>query len=86
MVRPFLSSSRYSRGREDATKPAVFRFPSRNGWLKSSPWRIETVVTMPAFLDELFPQDIAMMLNGRLTFKDAIESPALSLMSRHRLK
>jgi hypothetical protein len=35
--------------------------------------RIETVVNMPAFSDELFPQDIAAMLKGRLTFKDAIE-------------
>jgi hypothetical protein len=45
------------------------------------PWRI-----LPAFVDELFPQDIAAMLKGRLTFKEAIESPAFSLMSRHRLK
>jgi hypothetical protein len=47
--------------------------------------RIETVVNLPAFSDELFPQDIASMLKSRLTFKDAIEAPALSLMSRHRL-
>jgi hypothetical protein len=26
------------------------------------------------------------MLKSRLTFKDAIEAPAMSLMSRHRLK
>jgi len=31
-------------------------------------------------------QDIASMLNSRLTFKEAIESPDQSLMSRHRLK
>ena len=37
-------------------------------------------------VDELFPQDIASMPKGRLTFKDAIASPALTLMSRHRLK
>jgi hypothetical protein len=36
--------------------------------------------------DELFPQDIASMLKARLTFKEAIESPDQSLMSRHRLK
>ena len=48
--------------------------------------RIETVVNLPAFTDELFPQDIASMLNSRLTFKEAIESPNQSLMSRHRLK
>jgi hypothetical protein len=48
--------------------------------------RIETIVSLPAFTDELFPQDIAEMLKSRLTFKDAIEAPALSLMSRHRLK
>ena len=48
--------------------------------------RIETVVNLPAFVDELFPQDIGAMLKERLTFKEAIESPAFSLMSRHRLK
>jgi hypothetical protein len=48
--------------------------------------RIETVVNLPAFTDELFSQDIALMLNSRLTFKEAIESPDQSLMSRHRLK
>src|SRR6478672_6836182 len=48
--------------------------------------RIETVVNLPAFTDELFPQDIASMLKSRLTFKEAIESPDHSLMSRHRLK
>ena len=48
--------------------------------------RIETVVNLPAFTDELFPQDIAGMLKSRLTFKEAIESPDQSLMSRHRLK
>ena len=30
MVLPLLSSSRYSCGREDATKPAAFRFPSQS--------------------------------------------------------
>src|ERR1700758_2211704 len=48
--------------------------------------RIETIVSLPAFTDELFPQDIASMLKSRLTFKEAIESPGYSLMSRHRLK
>jgi hypothetical protein len=48
--------------------------------------RIETIVNLPAFTDELFPQDIASMLKSRLTFKDAIEAPTMSLMSRHRLK
>src|SRR5262249_7070932 len=48
--------------------------------------RIETVISLPTFNDELFPQDIASMLKGRLTFKDAIASPALTLMSRQRLK
>ena len=38
--------------------------------------RIETIVNLPAFSDELFPQDIASMLKSRLTFKDAIEAPA----------
>jgi hypothetical protein len=43
-------------------------------------------VNLPAFVDELFPQDIAAMLKGRLTFKEAIDSSAFSLMSRHRLR
>ena len=43
-------------------------------------------MNLPAFTDELFPQDIASMLKSRLTFKEAIESPDQSLMSRHRLK
>lgn len=47
--------------------------------------RIEAVISLPAFTDELFPQDIASMLADRLTFKEAIESPAFTLMSRHRL-
>jgi hypothetical protein len=48
--------------------------------------RVETVLSLPAFTDELFPQDIAAMLKSRLTFKEAIESPDQSLMSQHRLK
>ena len=47
--------------------------------------RIEAVISLPAFTDELFPQDIASMLADRLTFKEAIGSPAFTLMSRHRL-
>ena len=41
--------------------------------------RIEMVVNLPAFTDELFPQDIASMLKSRLTFKEAISSPDQSL-------
>jgi hypothetical protein len=44
------------------------------------------LIGVDSLRDELFPQDIAAMLKGRLTFKDAIEAPALNLMSRHRLK
>jgi hypothetical protein len=47
--------------------------------------RIEAVIALPSYTDELFPQDIATMLKNRLTFKQAIESPDLTLMSRHRL-
>ena len=47
---------------------------------------LKPIVSLPAFTDELFPQDIASMLKSRLTFKEAIESPDQSLMSRHRLK
>jgi hypothetical protein len=31
------------------------------------------------------PQDIGAMLKKRLTFKEAMESPDFTLMSRHRL-
>jgi hypothetical protein len=48
--------------------------------------RIEAIVDLPAFTDELFPQDVATMLKARLTFKDAIDSPTFGLMSRHRLR
>jgi hypothetical protein len=34
-------------------------------------------VNLPAFTDELFPQDIASMLKSRLTFKDAIENASV---------
>jgi hypothetical protein len=37
--------------------------------------KVETVVSLPTFTDELFPQDIASMLKSRLTFKEVIESP-----------
>jgi hypothetical protein len=47
--------------------------------------RIESVVTLPAFGDELFPCDIAAMLNSRLTFGEAMASEDFTLMSRHRL-
>jgi hypothetical protein len=43
--------------------------------------RIETVVSLPAFTDELFPQDIASMLKARLTFKEAIESLRLDSLA-----
>ena len=39
--------------------------------------RIETVVNLPAFTDELFPQDIASMLNSRLTFKERVSQKEL---------
>jgi hypothetical protein len=37
-------------------------------------------MNLPACADELFPQDIASTLKSRLTFTEAIESPAMSLM------
>lgn len=44
MVLPLLSSSRYSRGREDATKPAAFRFPSQSRAQSLSKWMVKIVV------------------------------------------
>ena len=47
--------------------------------------RIDSVIALPAYSDELLPQDIGAMLKKRLTFKEAMESPDFTLMSRHRL-
>ena len=47
--------------------------------------RIEAVIALPAYNDELLPQDIGAMLKKRLTFGEAIQSPEFTLMSRHRL-
>jgi hypothetical protein len=47
--------------------------------------RIESVIELPAYTDELLPQDVGAMLKRRLTFKEASESPEFTLMSRHRL-
>ena len=48
--------------------------------------RIESLVALPAYSEELLPQDISAMLKKRLTFKEAMESPDFTLMSRHRLR
>ncbi len=47
--------------------------------------RIDSVIALPAYSDELLPQDIGAMLKKRLTFGEAIQSPEFTLMSRHRL-
>jgi hypothetical protein len=47
--------------------------------------RIESVIALPTYSDELLPQDVGAMLKARLTFAEAIASPEFSLMSRHRL-
>jgi hypothetical protein len=47
--------------------------------------RIEAVIALPAYSDELLPQDIGAMLKKRLTSGEAIQSPEFTLMSRHRL-
>jgi CobQ/CobB/MinD/ParA nucleotide binding domain len=47
--------------------------------------RIESVIELPAYTDELLPQDVSAMLKRRLTFKEASQSPEFTLMSRHRL-
>ena len=48
--------------------------------------RIESLVALPAYSEELLPQDISAMLKKRLTFEEAMESPDFTLMSRHRLR
>jgi len=47
--------------------------------------RIESVIALPTYSDELLPQDIGAMLKKRLTFKEALASSDFTLMSRHRL-
>src|SRR5208282_5564303 len=76
--------ARYT-SRRGPAREAIGRRPVRD-LAESIKKRIETIVSLPAFTDELFPQDIASMLKSRLTFKEAIESLGYSLMSRHRLK
>jgi hypothetical protein len=39
--------------------------------------RIDSVIALPAYSDELLPQDIGAMLKKRLTFKEATKSPDL---------
>jgi hypothetical protein len=71
---------------KDSVADALLRHFEQMNLYEAIKKRIETIVSLPAFTDELFPQDIASMLKSRLTFKEAIESPDQSLMSRHRLK
>jgi hypothetical protein len=48
--------------------------------------RISAMVQLPAFRPETHGRDLAEMLKARLTFEEAIASPAFSVMARQRLK
>jgi hypothetical protein len=76
-------SKKFSSGRLDCVRVRFHCKTARNMKTKPSPLapkmklamkiyqdikkRIETIVNLPAFTDELFPQDIASMLKSRLT-------------------
>lgn len=47
--------------------------------------RVSSLVQMPAFKAETHGYDFAQMLQSRLTFAEALESPAVPLMTKQRL-
>ena len=48
--------------------------------------RIHALVTLPAVRPETYGRDIEAMLKARLTFEEAIASPAFAVMAKQRLK
>ena len=48
--------------------------------------RLSAIVRLPELKKETFGRDLAGMLQERLTFDEALATPALTLMTRQRLK
>ena len=53
---------------------------------KSHESQIDAIITHQGVKKETFGADVEQMLKSRLTFEEAISSPAFSIMSRQRLK
>jgi hypothetical protein len=48
--------------------------------------RVSAIVKIPDLKEETYGRDLSDMLQGRLTFDEAIANPALTIMTRQRLK
>lgn len=48
--------------------------------------RVAAIVQIPAFKQETFGVDLSNILKDRMTFDEALASPALTIMTRQRLK
>ncbi|VTU46109.1 conjugal transfer protein TraL (plasmid) [Variovorax sp. SRS16] len=53
---------------------------------KENKERVSAVITLPTFKGETFGRDLSDMLQDRLTFAEAEGDPALTIMTRQRLK
>lgn len=48
--------------------------------------RVSSIVTIPQLKEETFGRDLSEMLQDRLTFDEALQNEALTIMTRQRLK
>lgn len=48
--------------------------------------RVKGILTLQRYNNDTFGKDIEMMLNSKMTFDEAIESPKFQLMAKQRLK
>lgn len=48
--------------------------------------RVSAIIRIPALKEETYGRDFAEMLRNRLTFDEALADPALTIMTRQRLK
>ena len=48
--------------------------------------RVSAIVKIPDLKEETYGRDLSDMLQERLTFDEAIVNPALTIMTRQRLK
>jgi hypothetical protein len=48
--------------------------------------RVSAIIQVPALKEETYGRDLTEMLQERLTFDEAIASPARTIMARQRLK
>ena len=60
-------------------------FEKLNPYLENKD-RVSALVTIPTLKPETFGQDLSDLLQARLTFDESINDPALTIMTRQRLK